>query len=162
VALLEVARVVDLCLEGTDCETILDIGVGAGIFAEEFVRRGLQLTGIDVNPDMIEAARHYVPSATLIEAPADALPFDKTSFDLLFLGHVLHEVPDPVRALSEARRVARIRVAVLEWPYREEEYGPPLEHRLQDTDITHFAHEAGFSHVEALSLAHTALYRLVP
>jgi ubiquinone/menaquinone biosynthesis C-methylase UbiE len=161
-ALLDVGRVVDLCLEGTACQTILDVGVGAGVFAEEFVRRGLQLTGIDVNPDMIQAARHYVPSVTLVEATADMLPFGESSFDLVFLGHVLHEVPDPVCALSEARRVARIRVAVLEWPYRTEEYGPPLEHRLRDTDIIRFAHDAGFSHVEALSLAHMALYRLVP
>lgn len=161
-ALLDVGRVVDLCLEGIACETILDVGVGAGVFAEEFVQRGLHLTGIDINPDMIEAARHFVPSATLVEAQADALPFSDNSFDLVFLGHVLHEAPDPVRALSEAHRVARFRVAVLEWPYRAEDHGPPLEHRLRDTDIIRCAREAGFAHVEALSLAHTALYRLAP
>lgn len=161
-ALLDVGHVVDLCLEGATYATVLDVGVGAGVFAEEFVRRGLHLTGIDANPDMIEAARHYVSGATLIEADADALPFDDNSFDLVFLGHVLHETPDPVRALSEARRVAHVRVALLEWPYRAEEYGPPLEHRLRDEDIIRFAREAGFSQVETLSLAHMALYRLAP
>ena len=34
------------------------------------------------------------------------------------LGHVLHETDDPVAALVEARRAARLRVVVLEWPYR--------------------------------------------
>jgi hypothetical protein len=62
--------------------------------------------------------------------------------------------------LSEARRVARVRVALLEWPYRAEEYGPPLEHRLRDEDIIRVARGAGFSQVETLSLAHMALYRL--
>lgn len=161
-AILDVGRVVDLCLEGTVCTTVLDVGVGAGVFAEEFVSRGIHLTGIDVNPDMIEAARAYVPAAALVEGDANALPFDDNAFDLVFLGHVLHETSDPVRALSEARRVARVRVAILEWPYRAEEYGPPLEHRLRDEDIVRFAHEAGFSQVEALSFAHIALYRLAP
>lgn len=161
-ALLDVSRVVDLCLDGSAVETVLDVGVGAGVFAEEFVRRGLRLTGIDVNPDMVAVARQYVPSAVFQEAPADALPFADRMFDLVFLGHVLHEVPDPVQVLSEARRVARTRVAVLEWPYRAEEYGPPLEHRLRDEAVLRFAHDAGFSQVERLPLAHMVLYRLTP
>ncbi len=52
------------------------------------------------------------------------------AFEVAFLGHVLHETDDPVRALSEARRVTTVRVVVLEWPYVQEEEGPPLEHRL--------------------------------
>ncbi|MGE5335384.1 MAG: class I SAM-dependent methyltransferase [Nitrososphaerota archaeon] len=158
-ALLEVSRVVDLCLEGVSVDAVLDVGTGSGVFAEEFVRRGLKLTGIDVNPDMIAAARQYVPSAQFQEAPADAQPFDAGAFDLVFLGHVLHEVPDPVRALSEARRVAQSRVVVLEWPYRAEEFGPPLEHRLPDEAVVRFAGEAGLQHHEQVSLTHMVLHR---
>ncbi len=161
-ALLEVGRVVDLCLEGAPIEAVLDVGIGSGVFAEEFVRRGIRLTGIDVNPDMIEATRRSVPDAQLLEASADSLPYGDGAFDLVFLGHVLHEVADPVRALREALRVARVRVAVLEWPYRVEEYGPPLEHRLRDEDITTLAREAGFQRVEQVPLAHMMLYRLTP
>lgn len=159
-ALLEVGRVVDLCLEGIEVATVLDVGTGSGVFAEEFARRGLLPTGIDVNPDMLVVARQHVPSAQFTEAPADALPFDDGAFDLVFLGHILHEVDDPVLALKEAHRVARGRVAVLEWPYRAEEHGPPLEHRLRDEDITAFAREAGLRHVERIALTHMALYRL--
>ncbi len=46
------------------------------------------------------------------------------------MGLVLHETDDAAQALAEARRVARLRVAVLEWPYRDDEMGPPLAHRL--------------------------------
>lgn len=160
--LLDVNRVVDLCLDGEAIHTVLDVGTGSGVFAEDYGRRGLGLTGIDLNPDMLAAARRYVPNADFVQAPADALPFGDGSFDLVFLGHVLHEVGDPASALKEARRVARVRVAVLEWPYRAEEHGPPLEHRLRDETILAFAHEANFSHIERLPLTHMALYRFAP
>lgn len=159
-ALLEVGRVVDLCLDGSAATSVLDVGVGSGVFAEEFDRRGLSVTGVDVNPEMIEAAHRHVPQGTFVGAPADALPFADGAFDLVYLGHVLHEVPDPVRALSEARRVARVRVAVLEWPYAEGEFGPPLEHRLPDEAIQTFAREAGFERIEHHMLAHMSLYLL--
>jgi SAM-dependent methyltransferase len=159
-ALLEVGRVVDLCLGGAAAESVLDVGMGSGVFSEEFDRRGLRVTGVDVNPEMIVAAQRYVPNATFVEAPADALPFADGAFDLVYLGHVLHEVPDPVRALAEARRVARVRVAVLEWPYAAEEHGPPLEHRLRDEAIREFAQAAGFEQIEHHALSHMALYLL--
>lgn len=159
-ALLEVERVVSLCLDGAAAASVLDVGVGSGVFAEAFDKRGLRVTGVDVNPEMVAAAHRYVPQGSFLEAPADALPFGDGAFDLVYLGHVLHEVPDPIRALTEARRVARMRVAVLEWPYRDEEHGPPLEHRLRDEAIQGFARDAGFTHSEHHALAHMSLYLL--
>lgn len=158
-ALLDVSHVVDLCLEGVSVTSVLDVGTGSGVFAEEFLKHGLHLTGIDVNPDMIVAARQYAPSGQFQEAPADALPFADGSFDLVFLAHVLHEVSNPVRALEEARRVARERVVVLEWPYRSEEFGPPLEHRLRDEDVVTFARDAGLNLGDSVALEHMTLYR---
>ncbi|SRR5487761_1904214 len=161
-ALLEVERVVDLCLDGCVAQSVLDVGVGSGVFAEEFNRRGLRVTGVDVNPEMVAAAHEHVPQATFLEAPADALPFADSAFDLVFLGHVLHEVPDQVRALTEVRRVASARVAVLEWPYVAGTFGPPLEHRLSDETIQSFARAAGFQQIQRLDLEHMTLYLMQP
>lgn len=44
-------------------------------------------------------------------APSEQISFPDCSFDLVFLGHVLHEADDPLTALQEARRVTRQRVA---------------------------------------------------
>jgi ubiquinone/menaquinone biosynthesis C-methylase UbiE len=161
-ALMEVPRVVQLSLEGATVATILDVGTGAGVFAQAFAGSSLEVTGIDPNRELLEAARTAVPTATFVEATAEALPFADGSFDLVFLGHVLHETDDPEAALREARRVARARVAILEWPYRKEEKGPPLEHRLRPEQITHAAARAGFAGVERIELTRMDFYRMTP
>jgi ubiquinone/menaquinone biosynthesis C-methylase UbiE len=160
VALMEVERVVALCLEGIAARSALDVGTGSGIFAEGFATKGLKATGIDANPAMIEAARRYVPQASFEVAPAEAIPYGNATFDLVFLGFVLHEADDPLAALQEARRVARTRVAVLEWPYRLGTHGPPLAIRLKPERVVTLAGEAGFRQVETMHLAHTAFFRL--
>ncbi len=157
---LEVARVVELCLAGGTFESMLDVGTGSGVFAEAFAGKGLVVTGIDENPAMLEEAGRFLPQADLRQASAEALPFPDGAFDLVFLGVVLHEVDNPLKALEEARRVSRKRVAVLEWAYREEEMGPPLAHRLKPADLTRLAQTAGLDKIEVLALTKLVLYRM--
>jgi ubiquinone/menaquinone biosynthesis C-methylase UbiE len=138
----------------------LDIGTGTGVFAEAFAALGIEVTGIDVNTDLLALARQYVPTTQFEEAPAEMILFGDQAFDLVFLGHVLHEVDNQLGALQEARRVARQRVTILEWPYRQEEKGPPLEHRLKPEVVSDLATEAGFQRVETIHLEHKDFYRL--
>jgi SAM-dependent methyltransferase len=156
--LLEVDRVVGLCLETFPARSMLDVGTGTGIFAEAFAKRGLEVSGIDANPDMLAAARGFVPGGRFQIAPAEAIPFQEASFDLIFLSHVLHEADDPLAALREARRVARQAVAVLEWPYIEEASGPQIAHRLKPEAIQALAEQSGFQHIDFHMLTHMWLY----
>jgi ubiquinone/menaquinone biosynthesis C-methylase UbiE len=161
VALLEIPRVVSLSTEGITATRILDVGTGTGIFAEAFAHNGCEVTGIDPNPDLLAAARRYAAGVFLV-GTAEKLPFEDRSFDLVMLGHVLHETDDRAAALREARRVARHRVSILEWPYLEEEQGPPLAHRLREEEIRSLAHQAGFAVIDMTILSHMHLYRLTP
>ena len=165
VALLEVPRVIDLSREGLPDSaeaSVLDVGTGTGIFAEAFRHRGVRVTGLDANPDLLAEARRLVPGVTFTNGTAEELAFPAGSFDLVFLGLVLHETDDPLRALSEARRVARQRVMVLEWPHPGDDRGPPLAHRLTASEIEALATRAGFVRVERIDLSYLALYRLTP
>ena len=162
VALLETGRVVSLSVEGLEIEGVLDVGTGTGIFAEAFAASTRRVEGVDPDSGLLDVARRLVPAVTFREATAEKLPFAERSFDLVFFGHVLHETDDPVRALTEARRVARKRVMILEWPYREEEMGPPLAHRLAPSRVLALASAAGFGRAERIELAHMDLYRLEP
>jgi ubiquinone/menaquinone biosynthesis C-methylase UbiE len=160
VALLEVDRVVELCLEGIQAKSLLDVGTGSGIFAEAFSKKGLKITGIDPNLEMLEAAKEFVPTGTFLSGTIENIPSDDNTFEIVFLGHVLHESDDVVKALSETKRVATHKVCILEWPYKQEENGPPLEHRLKTEEILTAAKQAGFSNVEIIQLQHMVLFTL--
>jgi ubiquinone/menaquinone biosynthesis C-methylase UbiE len=161
VAHLEVGRVVDLSLEGIAAGDMLDVGTGSAVFAEAFAARGLRVAGVDGNSEMLTLARGFVPAGDFRLAQAEALPFPAHTFDLVFMGRMLHETDDAVAALREARRVARQRVAVLEWPYLLEEHGPPLEVRLSAERLNELAAKAGYRlGADALPLTHWVLYRL--
>ncbi|HEY9594188.1 MAG TPA: methyltransferase domain-containing protein, partial [Spirochaetia bacterium] len=110
-ALMEVPRVVRLTMQGVAAASVLDVGTGTGVWAEAFAAEGLSVSGIDPNPGLLAAAREAVPSATFVAGTAERLPFADGSFDIVFLGHVLHEADDRMAALREARRVAAKRVA---------------------------------------------------
>jgi ubiquinone/menaquinone biosynthesis C-methylase UbiE len=159
IARLEVARVVELALAGMPIQSMLDVGTGSGLFAEQFNSLGIHVGGVDANPAMIAAARVCLPQADLREAVAETLPFEPGSFDLVFLGLVLHETDDPLEALNEARRVALRRVAILEWPYIEAEIGPPLAHRLSTSQVIEIAGTAGMDPPEVIPLQNLLLYR---
>jgi ubiquinone/menaquinone biosynthesis C-methylase UbiE len=159
-ALLQLDRTLPPVFDGIEIATALDVGTGSGIFAERFAARGIAVTCLDLNPDMLEVARQYVPNATFVEAGFDAMPFEDKSFDLTFFGHALHESDDLNVTLAEAARVTKVRVASLEWPHREEEHGPPLWHRLTADQVRNAARTAGFTGVRVHEFDHAVLYIL--
>jgi len=157
---LEVDRVVQLCLQGINAHNVLDVGSGSGVFAEAFARRDLQAAALDVSRDMLAYAKQIVPQVDFCEATMENLPFREASFDLIFFGAALHESQDLVQTLKEVYRVARLRVAALEWEYREETHGPPLEHRIPREELTRLAKEAGFIQIDVNPMKVMTLYRL--
>jgi ubiquinone/menaquinone biosynthesis C-methylase UbiE len=157
---LEVEKVIGLCLEGKQLNNVLDVGTGSGLFAESFYIHGLAVSGLDTNPEMLSAARQFVPKGDFREGTAEALPYPDGSFDLVFLGLVLHESDETMKALQEAHRVARLRVGILEWPYREGVFGPPLAHRLIPDRLAIEFRKAGFWKWKLTELSNTVFYGL--
>jgi ubiquinone/menaquinone biosynthesis C-methylase UbiE len=161
VARMEVERVVTLCLQNAPTiQTVLDIGTGSALFAEEFARRRLQVSGVDASPEMVDTARRYVSSGDFRQAEAEHLPFADDAFDLAFMGVLLHETDDALQALNEARRVVTQRLMILEWPYEIQEFGPGMEERLSEERLTALAHQAHFKPPTSTRLKNLVLYRL--
>jgi ubiquinone/menaquinone biosynthesis C-methylase UbiE len=161
IARLEVERVIGLSLEGGRVQSVLDVGTGSGIFAEGFAEKIATVVGIDANPEMIKVSKGLVPRASFKQATAESIPFADKSFDLVFLGLVLHEADDAQKALSESKRCAKQSVIVLEWPYKQEEMGPPLEHRLKLEDVVAMAKRVGFKAITITTLKNLLFYQFL-
>jgi ubiquinone/menaquinone biosynthesis C-methylase UbiE len=158
---MEVKRVADLCLERVSVKSVLDVGTGSALFAEEFYKRKIAVAGIDLNPEMIRAAKEHLPDCEFQLSAAEDMPFNNKTFDLIFMGVVFHEVDDYNKVLSEAKRIAKISVCILEWPYKTEEIGPAIEVRLKSEFIKELADKAGFAKMEVYPLNQLVLYKLM-
>ena len=65
------------------------------------------LAGVDRSAPMLERARIAAPSARLIKARAEDLPWRDAAFDRLFCVNALHHFADRGRFFAEARRVLK-------------------------------------------------------
>ena len=118
-------------------DTVLDAAAGTGDVSEALSGRVARVIAIDLSPVMVDAARrrglpgveHHVMDLQALELPADSVDGVVSRY-----GYML--VPDPPRALAEARRVLRSggRLAFATWaPARRNPwataYGPILVER---------------------------------
>jgi SAM-dependent methyltransferase len=91
--------------------SVLDVGTGTGVMARLLAGMGHHVTGVDLSPAMLGAAREaggeLGPLVTYVEARADRLPFADDSFDLVFSRHLLWTLPRPRKTIQEWARVTR-------------------------------------------------------
>ena len=95
-------------LRPTDC--VLDVATGTGVVARaaaERVSDGGSVTGVDLNPAMLDVARRMAPGIEWRQGDVASLPFDDESFDVVTCQAALFFLPDATAALREMRRVAR-------------------------------------------------------
>ncbi len=91
----------------------LDIGCATGIGLTAMRDDGLECTGLDASPYMLDMARERLGHrAALHHATAEALPFEDNTFHYASLSKTLAFVEDPEKALAEAFRVTRERVFI--------------------------------------------------
>lgn len=94
-------------------ESVLEIGCGTGISMVPLIKTGLDVTGIDPSPYMLDiASENLGRSAELHRGFAEDLPFDDNSFNHACFLTTLEFVEDPVKAVEEACRVAKDRVFI--------------------------------------------------
>lgn len=92
--------------------SVLEVGVGTGISLPRY-RSHLDVTGIDLSPEMLSKARKRVGKHRLqnikhiVEMDAQELEFEDASFDTVVAMYVLTVVPDPSKVMAELERVCK-------------------------------------------------------
>jgi SAM-dependent methyltransferase len=89
---------------------VLDLACGDGVLCELLAEHSRSITGVDVSPTLIAAARARLkawPQVTLVEGDMHALPLEAARFDHVFLMHALAYTRRPAEVLGEAARVLR-------------------------------------------------------
>jgi SAM-dependent methyltransferase len=101
-----------------DQGVILDIGSGTGSLALAIakLRPGCRIVGVDRSQEYVAFARSRFEAAD-----AQSLPFHAGTFDAVVYLLVFNFIPDPAKALAEARRVTRPGgyVSAAVWDYGE-------------------------------------------
>ncbi len=88
---------------------ILDAGCGDAYYVDEFIKRGLEYTGIDLSQKMIDICRKAHPALTFKQMSFRSLHFNDETFDGVWCCCVfLHEPKRNMPAvLAELRRVLK-------------------------------------------------------
>jgi SAM-dependent methyltransferase len=162
------AALLDRAPAGLEGRRVLDVGAGTGIASRVALSRGAaSAVAADLAPGML---RLREPGILAVVADAQALPFAADAFDLVVAAFSLGHLPDPVRGLREARRVApvvlasafdpswahpakaAVDAAMAEFGFRSPDWYAELkghEGRVEDPDgLARLAADAGWSTVD--------------
>ena len=93
-------------------DTVLDVACGTGAQAFEYARRGLNATGLDLNPEMLRQAEYYLNrlpglKPEFVQGDATRLPFESGRFAGASISLALHEnfTANQDAIVAEMRRV---------------------------------------------------------
>jgi SAM-dependent methyltransferase len=138
----------DVAAVAPDGARVLEVGCGPGRLSIRLARqRGLDVTGLDLDPAMVERARANADRLgngderrpSFLVGDAASLAFPDGSFDLVVSTFSMHHWADPTAGLAEIGRVLRPGARALVWDFqpgaRPHLFGPrhthmpdPVEH----------------------------------
>ena len=134
-------------------DTAADIGCGPGFFTvplAKFLVNG-KVFALDIDDEMLAACREQVALARMgnvevLKCEEFAFPLEAGSLDGAFLAFVVQQTSDRPRFLKAVRELLKPGgwCTVLEWYRKETETGPPLERRIDPTDLEATARDAGY------------------
>jgi 2-polyprenyl-3-methyl-5-hydroxy-6-metoxy-1,4-benzoquinol methylase len=103
--------VIDFVASTDGAKRILDVGCGAGVIALELARRGYEVSGVDIAPNMIERARAEAERQEIQcdfqVGIAEKLHYGDAEFDVLIALGLLGNILDDRSVLREMARVLK-------------------------------------------------------
>lgn len=85
---------------------ILDVGCGLGMYVAHLREYSDQVHGVDIDPARVAEASRTLPNISV--SPAETLPFETESFDLVLLNEVIEHVDDDAATIRESCRILQV------------------------------------------------------
>ena len=139
-----------------------DIGCGIGYFsipaADLIGPKGI-VYALDVSEEMIEELdkkieENGIENIRTVITDKYNFKLKDNSVSYAFICTVLHEIEDGIAFIDETKRILALggKIAVVEWIRAESDWGPPVDHRLDSSDVKTILSDAGFKEIEYLEL----------
>ena len=94
-------KTVDRLLPLSEGDRVLEVGCGSGHLTKRLAARGVDIVGIDANPN----AREVADSDRVLHMRAEHLDFDDKEFDAVISVHAIEHIPPLADAIAEMARV---------------------------------------------------------
>lgn len=96
-------KTIDDLIAFPDGERVLEVGCGQGHLTKRLADRGVDITGIDANPNAPEVA----DTDLVLHMRGEDLKFDDGAFDAIVSVHAIEHIPQLDRAVAEMARVLK-------------------------------------------------------
>jgi len=84
----------------SSAKSVLSVGCGAGVTEAEFVKRGIKVVGVEINPEAAKIARQR--GLTILEGDVSEIDVNINDelYDCIIYADILEHLPDPVAVLK--------------------------------------------------------------
>jgi ubiquinone/menaquinone biosynthesis C-methylase UbiE len=149
--------------------SFVDLGCNDGFFtipAAQIIGNTGRVYGLDINQQAIDSLKNKLQiinykNYQLKCAKAEEMAFSDGIADIVFLGTVLHDFMDPLKVLSNAKKLLKNKgiLVNLDWQKKDTKLGPPLEIRFSAKYAANLIEQAGFKIKSTANLS--KLYYLI-
>ena len=88
----------------TEGVKVLDVASGTGVLFPDYIKRGAEVTGIDISGEMAEKAKAKFPDIEFIVADAEEYSFSG-KYDAVMIYNAFPHFPDPERLIKNLSQV---------------------------------------------------------
>lgn len=143
-------------------DVMADIGCGIGYFtipAAKIVGENGNVFAMDISQEMlgeveIKIKDNNISNVKSILTEENDFKLEEGKVTITFISTVLHEIEDKEKFLIGIKKLLspKGRIAIVEWEKAKSEFGPPIEERLDKTDLKEILNTLGFSNISTINI----------
>ncbi len=87
--------------------SVLDVACGTGVLFPDYIKRGADVTGIDISPEMVRIAKEKFPDINIICGDVEEISFAE-KFDSIMVYNAFPHFPNPERVIEKLSKLLRV------------------------------------------------------